>query len=72
MSFELFPSLGTIDIHGIAHLNIIVPSGRGRLSVLGVGHWDITALSGSRGLGIFVVGHRRVIGGFGNGLLPLP
>jgi hypothetical protein len=66
MSFKLFLSLGTIDIHSIAHLNIIVLFGWRRLGVLGLGHWDIIALSGSRRPGVFVVGHRRIVGGFGN------
>jgi hypothetical protein len=69
MSFKLFPSLGMVDIHGIAYLNIIILFGHRRLRVLGLGHWDIIALFSSTSPCILMVGHRRIVGGFGNSLL---
>jgi hypothetical protein len=66
MCLKLFSSLGMIDIHSIAHVNIIILFGWRRLGVLGLGYWDIIALSGSRRPGVSMVRYHRTVGGFGN------
>jgi hypothetical protein len=46
LSFKLFPSLGAIDVNGVAHLDIIILSSSGRLGVSMVGHHTIISTFG--------------------------